>query len=240
MIAARRVALPVGVPAFALLLVAWGNATSILFGPTASLPGGSWEYALSGAALAAVSIAAARATGLSSREMGTAGPHVRGAASGVALGAAVAAIGVAALRIVAPAVVGQRVDYAPLATIGGADLARHIAVFVPLGIVIPEEVAFRGVLLGALTRSAALAVSVLFAGLAFAFWHAWIAVATVGQTTLAGPLWSLVGIAGALAVVGAGGAVLAWLRLRAGTIAATIAAHWAFNAVVLAGLWVTR
>jgi membrane protease YdiL (CAAX protease family) len=34
--------------------------------------------------------------------------------------------------------------------------------------------------------------------------------------------------------------LLAWLRLRTGTLATTIAAHWAFNAVVLVGLWSTR
>src|SRR5262249_55356344 len=126
------------------------------------------------------------------------------------------------------------------ASVDAADLARHVAIYMPLGIVIPEEVAFRGVLLGALARSTTTAVAVWYAALAFACWHAWIAVATVGQTTLAGPLWSVVGIVGALGVVAAGGAAFALLRLRTGTIATTLAAHWAFNLVVLVGLWTTR
>jgi membrane protease YdiL (CAAX protease family) len=61
---------------------------------------------------------------------------------------------------------------------------------------------------------------------------------TVRDTTL-GPLWFWPGVAIALAVVFAGGAIFALVRLRTRTIATTVIAHWMFNTVLLAGLWST-
>ena len=58
---------------------------------------------------------------------------------------------------------------------------------------------------------------------------------TVLQTDLTGPFF-VVGIVGAFAVVFVGGAAFTWLRLRTGSLATTIGLHWAFNAVILAGL----
>jgi membrane protease YdiL (CAAX protease family) len=65
--------------------------------------------------------------------------------------------------------------------------------------------------------------------------------ATIGDTTLGRPSpWFVPAIAGALLVVFAGGVTFAWLRVRTGSLATTILAHWSFNAVVLVGLWSTR
>lgn len=225
---------------FAALLVAWGNATSVILGPGALLPGGSTEYVLAGAALAAVSLSAARALGLDASVLGGRG-LVRGAAIGVALGATASIVGVAALRLVAPVVVGQGIDYAPLARVAGPDLAWHVAVLLPLAVVVPEEIAFRGVLLGAIARERGRRAAIVVSSASFALWHGAVVLGTVAATTI-GPLspWSPVAVAGAVAVVAAGGALFAWLRLATGTLATTIAAHWTFNAVVLVGLWWTR
>jgi len=68
-----------------------------------------------------------------------------------------------------------------------------------------------------------------------------VAVVTVGDTTVGPPSpWFLPAVLAALLVVLGGGAVFALLRLRTGTIATTIAAHWVFNALVLLGLWYTK
>jgi membrane protease YdiL (CAAX protease family) len=225
---------------FAALVVVWGNVTSLALASTSVLPGGSGQYAIAGLALVAVALVVARGLGLGADELGLRGPHLRGAALGTALGGGVALGGIAALRFVAPLLVGQPVAYAPLAAVGGADLVRHLAVLLPLGVVIPEEVAFRGVLVGELARVVDRRATIALAAVAFALWHSWIVLATIGETTLQGTAWTLVGIAGALAVVAAGGALFAWLRLRTGTLATTIAAHWSFNVVVLVGLWATR
>ncbi|MGH2500179.1 MAG: CPBP family glutamic-type intramembrane protease, partial [Candidatus Limnocylindria bacterium] len=44
------------------------------------------------------------------------------------------------------------------------------------------------------------------------------------------------GVAGALAATFAGGVVLAALRERTGSLAAPVAAHWSFNAMIFASL----
>lgn len=225
---------------FTAFVAVWGNVSSFVFGSSAVLPGGSAQYAVAGLVLVVISLAVARALGLDGRELGLRGPHPRGAVIGALLGSAIALGGVVALRVVAPLLVGHTVQYAPLADVTAGELFRHVAVLLPLGIVVPEEIAFRGVVLGGLARAVGPRAAIAGAAVAFALWHSWIVLATIGETTLQGPVWTTVGIAGALAVVAAGGALFAWLRLRTGTIATTIAAHWAFNVVVLVGLWVTR
>jgi membrane protease YdiL (CAAX protease family) len=227
---------------FALLLIVWGNVLSSVLGASSWLPGGSWQFVVAGLALIAVSLGAARALGLSARDLGlTRGDAARGALIGAALGTAAGVAAFAALRLVAPLIVGRDVDYAPLQQVTENELIRHVAVLLPLGDIVPEELAFRGVLLGALARLRGPRAAVVLSAVVFALWHAAVAVATVGDTTLGRPsLWFAPAVGTALVAVFVGGAVFAWVRLRTGSLATTVAAHWLFNAVLLAGLWWTR
>jgi membrane protease YdiL (CAAX protease family) len=227
---------------YAALLVVWGNVLSSLLGASSWLPGGSWEFAAAGAVLVAASVVVARALGLDASDLGsTLAAATRGTLIGAALGAAAAVASLALLRVVAPLIVGRDVDYAPLRLVTESDLIRHIAVLLPLGDIVPEELAFRGVLLGGLVRRYGARIGVLGSAVCFALWHLAVASVTVGDTTLARPsLWFLPAVAAALLAVLAGGVVFAWLRLRTASLATTIAAHWLFNAVLLAGLWSTR
>jgi membrane protease YdiL (CAAX protease family) len=227
---------------YAALLVVWGNAASGLLGGTSVLPGGSLEFALAGAALVAISAAFARALGLDLPALGLGRiGFARGAAVGAGLGLIGATLAVAALRLVAPAIVGQPIEYAPLAQVTELELARHVAVLLPLGTVIPEEFAFRGVLLGGLLRRMRQRDALIVSGAAFALWHLGVAIVTVDDTTLGSPSpWFGLAIVVALAVVLLGGSALAWIRLRTRSLATTIALHWAFNAGLLLGLSYTR
>jgi membrane protease YdiL (CAAX protease family) len=227
---------------FAALLVLWGNATSGLLGGTARLPGGSLEFAVAGLALVAISIAFARALGLDSAAVGLGRVgFARGAAVGATLGIACATLAVAALRLVAPLIVGREVEYAPLAQVTEIELVRHVAVLLPLGTVVPEELAFRGVLLGGVVRRMRQRDALIISGATFALWHLGVAVATVDDTTLGSPSpWFGLAIVVALAILLLGGSGLAWLRLRTHSLAATIAFHWTFNAGLLLGLSYTR
>ena len=227
--------------AFASLLVVWGNVASLMLGTSAWLPGGSWSFVIAGSALVLVSLAFARVWSLDASAMGLRGDPLRGALVGAALGGTAALAGVAALRLLGPVIVGRPIDYAPLSSVTDAGLAQHIAFFLPLGDIVPEEIAFRGVLLGALARSTGTRAAILGAGATFALWHLAVVVVTIGDTTLGRPSpWFLPAVGGALAVVVVGGVLLAWLRLRTGSLATTVMAHWAFNAVVLVGLWSAR
>jgi membrane protease YdiL (CAAX protease family) len=157
-----------------------------------------------------------------------------GSVAGAGLALAIALPAVALLRSGFP--LGQPISYAPLAEVDDHALLLHLALFLPLGAVLPEELAFRGVLLGALVRRWGRLGGAVGCAAAFALWHLGVAFATVADTPLhASPLFPLA-IAGALVVVFAGGLAFAALRLRTGTLASTVAAHWAFNAAVLVGL----
>jgi len=223
---------------FAALLVIWGNLLPPLIGASARLPGGSWSFVLAGAALVLVSIAAARGLGLDAAALGL---RPEGAPQGAVVGALAAAlIAGAAVAIVglAPAIIGRPVTYEPLGGMTAEALARHVAFFLPLGAVIPEELAFRGALLGALLRRSGVGAAVAGSAAAFALWHGSVVLVTVADTTLGppSPLFPLAVLAAFLVLL-AGGAMMAVLRIATGSLASTIAAHWVFNAIILVGLW---
>jgi uncharacterized protein len=220
---------------FVALLVGWGNVGASLLASTAPLPGGSWTFVVAGIALGALAVFVARRAGLDPRAIGLGRRGVwRGGALGLVAGAGIAAVGATALQV-APILTGRPVVYDPLVGVSAAALALHILLFLPLGTVLPEELIFRGALIGLLRDGGPRAIAGSAA--AFALWHGAVAVATVEQTTLVGTPWVVPAILGALAVVFVGGAVLAWLRLSTGTLASTIAAHWSFNATLLVVLW---
>ena len=227
---------------FAALLVLWGNTSSGLLGATATLPGGSVEFALAGAALVAISVAFARALGLDAAAVGLDRVgFARGAAVGAALGLAGAMAAVGALRLLAPAIVGQPVEYAPLTQVTEIELARHVAVLLPFGTVIPEEFAFRGVLLGGLLRRLRQRDALFISGAAFALWHLGVAIGTVEDTTLGSPSpWFALATVVALSVVLLGGSAVAWIRIRTRSLATTIVLHWIFIGGLLLGLSYTR
>ncbi|OLC55461.1 MAG: hypothetical protein AUH85_09245 [Chloroflexi bacterium 13_1_40CM_4_68_4] len=187
-------------------------------------------------ALVVALLAIARLAGVSPAELGLRGERAPAAlALGALLGLAGAAIGLLVLRYqpVAPGPIG----YAPAAGVTSDALALHLVLFLPLGVALPEELAFRGVLLAGFARRTSLPRAVAASSLAFALWHATIVLPTIRETNLAGdPLLVALAVAAAPAVLFAGGIALAILRLRAGTLAASFAAHWAFNAVMLVGL----
>ena len=221
---------------FAILLVLWGNLLHPLIGSTAILPGGSWHFVIAGAALVAVSFFAARVLGLDAAALGLrpAGA-LRGALVGAFAGAFVATGAAAIMRGVVPALIGQPVIYEPLSRVAAGDLSRHVALFLPFGTVIPEEIAFRGTLLGGLLARYGVRSAVLASAIAFALWHGTVTFFTVMNTTM--PVVLVVpAIAGAFVVLFVGGVIMAGLRVTTGSLATTVAAHWAFNAVILVGL----
>ena len=225
---------------FAVLLVLWGNLLHPFLGSTAVLPGGSWQFVLAGAALVGVSVVAARAIGLDAAALGVrrAGAF-RAALIGASVAGVIAAVDVLVLRLAPSIIIGQPVGYTPLERVSADELGRHIALYLPLGAVIPEEVAFRGTLLGGLLPRYGVRAAVTASAVVFALWHGTVAVFTVMNTTM--PVVLVIpAIAGTLVIVFVGGVIMAGLRLVTGSLATSIAAHWVFNAVILIGLWTGR
>jgi len=221
-------------------LVVWGNAQPPLIGASAVLPGGSWAYVVAGVGLIVASLAVAYRRRLDTGALGLSRAHLaRGLVVGAFAGSSLALASLTAMQL-APALTGLPILYEPLQRVTGAHLATHVAVFLPLGVVLPEEMAFRGTLFG-LLRQMGTRVAIVGSGAAFALWHLAVAVVTVGDTTMAPPSpWFLPAVGGALVALFVGGVALAVLRLVVRSLGASIAAHWTFNSLLLVGLWATQ
>ena len=119
------------------------------------------------------------------------------------------------------------------ATLSGALVASMVVI--PLQTVIPEELAFRGVLHGALNRAWGFRGVALAGSLLFGLWHVATSLgltsSNVGFTRLfgGGVVGMLAGVTMAVLATGAAGFVFTWLRRRSGSLIAPIALHWSLN-----------
>lgn len=119
------------------------------------------------------------------------------------------------------------------ATVSGALIASMV--IIPLQTVIPEEVAFRGVLHGTLNRAWGFRGVALAGSLLFGLWHVATSLgltgSNVGFTRLfgGGVVGMLAGVTLAVLATGAAGFVFSWLRRRSGSLIAPIALHWSLN-----------
>ncbi|MEU2034709.1 CPBP family intramembrane glutamic endopeptidase [Nocardia amamiensis] len=204
----------------------------------------AWANIVTVPVAAVVLLALVRRRGLGWSELGLSPRHWRrGSLYGLAavgLVLAVVAIG-AALPITRPFFLADR-----YATISGALIASMI--IIPLQTVIPEELAFRGVLHGTLHRAYG-ARGVFAAGsLLFGLWHI---ASSLGLTSSnrgltgfigGGLAGQVIGILLAVAATAAAGVVFTWLRHRSGSLLAPIALHWSVNgagALAAALVWHT-
>ena len=130
------------------------------------------------------------------------------------------------------------------ATVSGALVASML--IIPLQTVIPEELAFRGVLHGALNRAWGFRGVAAAGSLLFGLWH----IATslgltsnnVGLSRVfgAGVAGQVAGVLLAVVATAAAGFVFTWLRGRSGSLLAPIALHWSLNglgALAAAAVW---
>lgn len=204
----------------------------------------AWANILTVPVAAVVLVLLMRRRGLGWAELGLSPRHWRRGtlyalgAVGIVLSAVV--IG-AALPITRPFFLADR-----YATISGALIASMIVI--PLQTVIPEELAFRGVLHGTLDRAYGVRGVFAAGSLLFGLWHIASSLGlTHGNRGLSGILGSgpaaqIAGIALAVLATGAAGAVFTWLRRRSGSLLAPIALHWSLNgagALAAALVWHT-
>ena len=149
------------------------------------------------------------------------------ALAAVAVVASVIAVGVL-LPMTRPMFMNNR-----YATVSGALIASMIVI--PLQTVIPEELAFRGVLHGTLNRAWGFRGVALVGSLLFGLWHVATSLgltgSNVGLTRLfgGGIVGMLAGVMAAVLATGAAGFVFSWLRRRSGSLLAPIALHWSLN-----------
>ncbi|MBV8350292.1 MAG: CPBP family intramembrane metalloprotease [Mycolicibacterium sp.] len=119
------------------------------------------------------------------------------------------------------------------ATLSAAVIASMI--IIPLQTVIPEELAFRGVLHGALNRAWGFRGVAAAGSLLFGLWHIATSLgltsSNVGFTHLfgRGAVGEVAGVLLAVAATAVAGFVFTWLRRRSGSLLAPIALHWSLN-----------
>ena len=112
-----------------------------------------------------------------------------------------------------------------------------VLVVIPLGTVLPEEFAFRGVLWALIRRHDGPRIATVASSALFGLWHVVPALGGSAANQAATSTLGGGGSATALRVLGTvlitalAGAVFCWLRIRSGSLIAPIMAHWAINSV---------
>lgn len=183
-----------------------------------------------GLGLAAGVLATARAAELTAAELGLARATVP---AGLWWGAAAAAL-VGAAYLLALLVAPVR-DTLPEGGGGVERAALAVLVVIPLGTVLPEELAFRGILPALLGRRFGVLAATLVSSGLFGLWHVLAALGGgAANTAIAGVVGGdAAGTAARVAVTvlftSGAGVVLCWLRLRSGSLLAPILAHWTVN-----------
>jgi membrane protease YdiL (CAAX protease family) len=185
-----------------------------------------------GPVCAALLLAIARAAGLSWRELGLgAGTWRRGLAwAGAEIGAvAVVLAAGAALPLTRNAFRDTRYR------LGYGSALLTALVLIPVGTVLLEEVAFRGVLWGLLRRVRGTGTATAVSSLLFGLWHVLpsLGLATdneaIGGAIGRGRSAQVLTVLGTVLFTGLAGVVFCELRRRSGSILASAGLHWATN-----------
>lgn len=185
--------------------------------------------AVPAAALALVMLV--RCNGLGWAELGLGRAHWR---SGLryALAAVIAVVSVIAIGVVLPWTRPMFLNN-HYATVSGALIASMI--IIPLQTVIPEELAFRGVLQATMSRTWGFRGVAATGSALFGLWHittsSGLTRSNAGFTGLfgGGVAGMLAGVTLAIVATGVAGFVFTWLRRRSGSLIAPIALHWSLN-----------
>lgn len=193
-------------------------------------------------------VAVARIAGLSWRDLGlgpgTWSPGLRWAGVIIAVVAAVIAAG-AALPLTRAAFRDTRYR------LGWGNALLTALVLVPVGTVLVEEVAFRGVLWGLLRRARGTGTATVVSSILFGLWHVLPSlgldknVEVIGGTVGEGAAAQAATVLATVSFTALAGVVFCELRRRSGSILAPAGLHWATNALgVLASAavwaWGTR
>jgi CAAX protease family protein len=203
-------------------LSAWNNVV------VPRLPGHSTAYVAVNVTAAGVLVGAARATRLSWTELGLGRRRIpAGARWGGGFAAAVAAGYAVALALpgIRPLLADDRV-----AGLGAGGISEQVLFRIPLGTVLWEEVAFRGVLLAALSRLLSAPWATGVSAAVFGIWHVRPTLGALTANDLAdGPVERALAVGVACLGTAGAGVLFTWLRLRSGSLLAPALLHLATN-----------
>jgi len=190
----------------------------------------------------ALVLAVAYGAGLRAADLGLARATWR---RGLLVGAAGVAMVALVYLLVALSPAGREAFLDRRAALGAGAAVFAALVTVPVGTVILEEVAFRGVLWGLVARLRGPTAATVVSAVAFGLWHVLPSLGLGRNNRAVGEVIGTGAVTVALfgvAVTIAAGVVLAELRRRTGSLIAPVAVHWATNGLaylVGALVWVT-
>jgi uncharacterized protein len=193
-----------------------------------------WMYVPACLTVAGGLVGLGTAAGLSASEMGLTVAHQHpgpGLLAGLAVAGAVVAA--AALPTTRRFFADRR-----MAGVGLAGTAYRAMVRIPLGTVLLEEVAFRGVLLGLLATVVPLGWAVALTSVVFGLWHIVPTVTLLDVNCIDRD--RAVIVAGSVATMTAAGLVLCWLRLATGGVVAPAAVHVSLTATATVAAFVLQ
>jgi uncharacterized protein len=211
------------VAAVAIVLAVYNNVVQVI-------PRFETWYIPINVTTAALLLAAALAAGVGRRHLGLDG---RTAPAGIAVGLGVTAV-VAAGLAVAVAVPALRpyLDDARVVGLGVGGALFAALIRIPFGTVLLEEIAFRGVLLGAWSRVGGTVQGIVGSSIVFGIWHIRPTLEAARANGLATtPIQTALLVAAGVVVTAAAGAFFAVLRVRTGSLIAPILAHVATNSL---------
>ena len=192
-------------------------------------------YVPANACAAGAALSAAAASGLTAADIGLGrGAWLPGRlASRLAAAAAAGWVVIAVLPATRPLLDDKRIT-----SLEGRAVAYQAAVRIPVGTVLWEEIAFRGVLQAALRRVMANGAAVTVTSVVFGIWHIRPTAGALRANGLAGDRSrARAAVLAGVAATTAAGAFLSWLRERSGRVAAPALLHLAANSGGLIAAW---
>jgi CAAX protease family protein len=202
------------------------------------LGAGQWHerwYVPLNACATGTALSLAAASGLTAGELGLGrGAWRLGRPGSLWAGAAAAGwLLVAALPAARPVLGDKRV-----AGLDGRAVAYQAGVRIPVGTVLWEETAFRGVLQAALRRVMPPKAAIAMTSMAFGIWHIRPILQALRANSLADDRrHAIAGVCAGVAATIAGGALLSWLREQSGGLAAPMALHLVTNSGGAVAAW---
>lgn len=193
------------------------------------------RYVALNACATGAALAAAAASGLTAADMGfgreewAPGRLAACAAATVAAGWLV----IAAVPATRPVLQDKRIT-----SIDGRAVAYQAAVRIPIGTVLWEETAFRGVLQAALRRVMPGTAAIVVTSAVFGVWHIRPTLQALRVNGLASDRRQATArVAAGVAATTASGVLLSWLRARSGSLTAPVLLHVATNSGAMIAAW---
>src|SRR5215471_3363646 len=193
------------------------------------------RYVALNAAATGAALSAAAASGLTAADMGFGREEWPPGRLGAWAAATVAAgwLVIAAVPATRPVLGDKRVT-----SIKGRDVAYQAVVRIPIGTVLWEEAAFRGVLQAALRRILPETAAIAATSAVFGVWHIRPTLQALRVNGLASDRGRAAArVAAGVAATAVGGALLSWLRARSGSLTAPVLLHLATNSGGQVAAW---